>query len=143
MLTRVAQDAQRALLAVEHADGLLDDEAVAAAHRWLSELLGQDFDVDADGVPRLHRGTASGQIELSEHEPLMVAARNTLADPVTAEHLRRTRPRIKRLLGLLAHRSGAPKSRYIGSAKARLQAAWVAALVNLNPISRHLATQTA
>jgi hypothetical protein len=30
------------------------------------------------------------------------------------EHLRRTRPRIERLLGLLAVRYGARKSRYIG-----------------------------
>src|SRR5450755_2228567 len=57
MLTRVAQDAQRALLAVERVEGLLDDEVVAAAHKLLSELLGQDFDVDEGGVPRLHRGT--------------------------------------------------------------------------------------
>ena len=46
-------------------------------------------------------------------------------------------------VGLLAHRYGARKSRYIGSVKARLQAAWAATLVNLNPIARHLATQTA
>jgi hypothetical protein len=306
MLTRVAQDAQRVLLAVKQAEGLLEDEAVAAAHKLLSELLGQDFDVDDDDVPRLHRGTRPGriistvdpemrhgrkssqtrfdgyklsaaasntaaplilavhvtsagesdgpqakvlidsqpaqrrperilgdtaygngvvrselaergidvlapvpegmiaedllgkrefridvqagtvtcpaghtvaittskkgisranfrgancgdcplrprccptaprrQIRLSEHEPLMIAAREALADPMTAEHLRRTRPRIERLLGLLAHRYGARKSRYIGSAKAKLQAAWAAALVNLNPISRHLATETA
>ena len=61
--------------------------------------------------------------------------------PVRAEHLRRTRPRIERLLGLLAHRYSARKSRYIGRRKARLQAAWTAALVNLNPIGRHLNTQ--
>jgi Transposase DDE domain/Transposase domain (DUF772) len=303
MLTRVAQDAQRALLAVSLAEGLLDDEAVAAAHALLSELVGQDFDVDDDGVPRLHRGTRSGriistvdpemrhgrkssesrfdgyklsaaasntteplilavhvapgcesdgphakilideqpvqhrperilgdtaygngvvrselaergidvlapvpegsvvegllgkrefridlsagtvtcpaaqtvaittstkgvksanfrgaacgacplrprccpnaprrQIRLSEHESLMIAAREALADPATADHLRRTRPRIERLLGLLAHRYGARKSRYIGSQKAGLQAAWAAALVNLNPIGRRLAT---
>ena len=36
------------------------------------------------------------------------------------------------------------ENRYIGSAaKPRLQAAWAAALVNLNPIARHLAAQTA
>ena len=46
---------------------------------------------------------------------------------------------IERLLGLLAHRYGARKSRYIGTRKARLQAAWTAALVNLNPIGQHLA----
>lgn len=73
----------------------------------------------------------------------MIAARQALHDRATAEHLRRTRPRIERLLGLLAHRYGARKSRYIGRAKARLQAAWAAALVNLNPIARRLATATA
>src|SRR3954451_1676238 len=35
MLTRVAQDAERALQAIEQADGLLDDEAVKAAHDLL------------------------------------------------------------------------------------------------------------
>ena len=73
----------------------------------------------------------------------MIAARLALQDPATAEHLRRTRPRIERLLGLLAVRYGARKSRYIGRAKALLQAAWAAALVNLNPIARHLATTSA
>ncbi len=68
----------------------------------------------------------------------MIAARQALDDPHTVEHLRRTRPRIERLLGLLAHRYKARKARYLGAAKARLQAAWTAALVNLNPISRHL-----
>jgi len=302
MLTRVAQDAQRALLAVKQTDGLLDDESVKSAYELLAELIGQDFDVDPDGVPRLHRGTRSGriistidpemqhgrkssqsrfdgyklsaavsntseplimavhvapggesdgpqakhlidaqpaeqrpdrilgdtaygngvvrselaernievlapvpdgavvegrvgkrdfridpeagtvscpaghtatittskkgvrtarisrkvcggcplkdqccpgrpsrQIALGEHEELMIAARHALADPDTAAHLRHTRPRIERLLGLLAHRYGARKSRYIGSEKARLQASWAAALVNLNPIGRQLA----
>jgi Transposase DDE domain/Transposase domain (DUF772) len=306
MLTRVAQDAERALRAVEQAQGLRGDEAVQAAHGLLRELIGQDFDVGDDGVPRLYRGTrpdriistvdsemrhgrkssqtrfdgyklsaaatntaeplitavhvapagetdgpqakhlidaqperqrpervlgdtaygngpvraelaerdvdvlapvpegkivegrlgkhdfqidldadtvtcpaghtvaistsATGfrganftraacagcplksaccpgrgrrQINLVEHEDLLLAARRALADHDTAEHLRRTRPRIERLLGLLTHRYGARKSRYIGSAKARLQAAWAAALVNLNPIARHLNAQAA
>jgi transposase len=306
MLTRVARDAERALRAVEQADGLLGDETVEAAHGLLRELIGQDFDIDDEGVPRLHRGTASGriistvdtemrhgrkssqsrfdgyklsaaatntaeplitavdvapagetdgpqakhlvdaqpehrrpqrvlgdtaygngpvraelaerdvdvlapvpegkivegrlgkhdfeidldggtvtcpagqtvqigtsksgsrganftrgmcgscplkaaccpgrarrQVNLSEHEDLLLAARQALADPDTAEHLRRTRPRIERLLGLLAGRYGARKSRYIGRAKARLQAAWAAALVNLNPIGRRLAAHSA
>jgi transposase len=304
MLTRVAEDAERALQAIERADGLLVDEAVGDAHGLLRDLLGQDFDVDEDGVPRLYRGTRSDrvistvdpemrhgrkssqqrfdgyklaaaatnsevplitavdvtpagqtdgpqakhlidaqpqarrpkrvlgdtaygngpvraelaergvdvlaevpegkivegrlgkrdfqidlqtgtvtcpaghtvpvstsktgyrganftrdmcqgcplkaaccpgrarrQINLMQHEDLLIAARQALADPDTAEHLRRTRPRIERLLGLLAVRYGARKSRYIGRAKARLQAAWAAALVNLNPIGRHLAAQ--
>lgn len=307
MLIRVAQDAERALRAVEQAEGLLGDERVADAHRLLRELVGQDFDIDTDGVPRLHRGTRADRIistvdtemrhgrkshsqrfdgfklsaaatntpvalitavdvvaaseqdgpqakrlvdaqpaerrpgrvlgdtaygtgpvraELAERhvevlapvpetpvkegrlgkrdfaidldagavtcpagqtatirtepsgqhrasfakaacdacllrercvspargnrqiliapeERLLIAARQALDDPVAAEHLRRTRPRIERLLGLLAHRYGARKTRYIGTAKARLQAAWAAALVNLNPIARHLAAQTA
>jgi Transposase DDE domain/Transposase domain (DUF772) len=304
MLTRVARDAERALQAVEHADELLGDERVGDAHRLLRELIGQDFDIDDDGVPRLYRGTRadrvistvdpemrhgrksqhqrfdgyklsatatntseplitavevapgceqdgpqaaplvdaqpadrrperllgdsaygtgpvradmacrgvevlapvpeapvaegrlakrdfhidlqagtvtcpaghvapigsapSGQrraifaravcracplrdrclgpktahktLILAADEELLIAARQALDNPATAEHLRRTRPRIERLLGLLAHRYGARKSRYIGRAKARLQAAWAAALVNLNPIARRLAT---
>jgi len=58
MLTRVAEDAERALRAVERAPELLGEEAVEAAHRLLRELIGQDFDIDDDGVPRLHRGPA-------------------------------------------------------------------------------------
>ena len=60
MLTRVAQDAERALAAVEQADGLLDDEVVKAAHELLRELIGQDFDIDQDGVPRLASRDAVG-----------------------------------------------------------------------------------
>ena len=307
MLTRVAQDAERALRAVERAEGLLDVECVGEAHRLLRELVGQDFDVDEDGVPRIHRGTRADriistvdtemrhgrksqhqrfdgyklsaavtntpeplitavevapaseqdgpqakelvdaqieqrrpermlgdsaygtgpvraemaerdvevlapvpagttkpgrlakrdflidteaglvscpagqtapirtepsgkrrasfakatcdrcplrercvapargtrQVPIAPDEELLIAARQALDDPVTAEHLRRTRPRIERLLGLLAHRYGARKSRYFGRAKASLQAAWAAALVNLNPIARHLTAHTA
>jgi hypothetical protein len=307
MLTGVAQDAERALRAVEQADGLLADEQIADAHALLRELIGQDFDVDDDGIPRLHRGTRadriistvdvemrhgrksqhqrfdgyklsatatntsqplitsvevapaseqdgpqagplidaqpearrpqrlvgdaaygigpvradmaerevqvlapvpeapvkedrlakrdfhidlvagivtcpagqtaqvrtepSGQrrasfakqacdrcplrarcvapgrgrrsILVAAHEELLIAARQALDDPATAEHLRRTRPRIERLLGLLAHRYGARKSRYLGRAKATLQAAWAAALVNLNPIAKRLTATSA
>jgi transposase len=306
MLTRVAEDAERALRAVERVDGLLGDEKVADAHRLLRELIGQDFDVD-DGIPRLHRGTRADRIistvdpqmrhgRKSQHqrfdgyklsaaatnsqtplitaidvapaseqdgaqagplvdaqplsrrprrllgdtaygsgpvradlaaldvevlaplpeapvkdgrlakrdfkidlhagtvicpageiaairtepsgqrrarfaksacdvcalrdrcvapargdrqiliapdeEPLL-AARQALEDPATAEHLRRTRPRIERLFSLLAVRYRARKSRYFGRAKARLQAARAAALVNLNPIARQPAAQAA
>ena len=305
MLTRVAEDAERALRAVERADGLLAEDAVREAHSLLRELVGQDFDVDATGVPRLHRGTrqdriistvdpemrhgrksrhqrfdgyklsaaatnateplitavevapASEQdgpqakrlidaqpaerrperllgdtaygnsdtleeleqrdvgvlappatsrngsgfhkeefevdlvagtvtcpagkvarisepdrrgerranfrrsdcgacplkqrctasdrrsIQIGRREDLLQAARLALEDPDTAEHLRRTRPRIERLLGLLAHRYGARKTRYIGAAKARMQALWTAALVNLNPIGHRLVAQRA
>ncbi|HET8593279.1 MAG TPA: transposase [Solirubrobacterales bacterium] len=307
MLTRVAQDAERALRAVEEAPELFEEEAVKQAHALLRELLGQDFDAGEDGVPRLHRGTRSGRIlsvhdpemrhgrksqsqrfdgyklsatatnsetplitsvsvapaseqdgaqakplideqperlrpgrilgdtaygtgpvraELSEREievlapvpeapargdripkrefaidldvgavtcptgqvapirtepsgrrrasfakaacdrcPLrprcvqsgrgvrqiaiapeeehLIAARAALADPSTAEHLRRSRPRIERQLGLAAHRYGARKGRYFGRAKSVLQAAWAAALVNLNPVGAALRAETA
>jgi hypothetical protein len=83
------------------------------------------------------------QILLAPEEDLLIAARQALNDPLNAEHLRRSRPRIERLLGLLAHRYGARKSRYIGTTKTRLQATWAAALVNLNPIAHHLAANTA
>src|SRR5512142_750899 len=53
---RWRQDAERALEGVEQAEGLLDDEQVQAAHALLRDLIGQDFDIDQDGVPRLHRG---------------------------------------------------------------------------------------
>ena len=302
MLTRVAQDAERALRAVEQAEGLLRDETVKDPHDLLRELIGQDFDIDDDGIPRLHRGTRSGrilsvhdremrhgrksssqrfngfklhaaatnsntplitaidvtagseqdgpqakelvdqqpaqrkpqrivgdtaygngpvrqelaerqvevlapvpeapaeedrllkrdfrvdldagtvtcpagqvaqittarsgerwasfskpvceacplrarcvgpvkrrrQIRIAPEEDLLIAARRALDDPATAEHLRRTRPRIERLLSLLAHRYGARKSRYRGTRKALMQAAWTAALVNLNPIGARL-----
>jgi hypothetical protein len=87
--------------------------------------------------------TTHKNLRLAPDEALLQAARKALADPATSEHLRRTRPRIERLLSLLASRYGARKSRYIGAAKARLQAAWAAALVNLNPIAHHLSAQTA
>jgi transposase len=302
MLTRVAQDAERALRAVERAPELVEAERVGQAHRVLRELVGQDFDVDDDGVPRLHRGTrpdrilslvdpemrhgrksqhhrfdgyklavaatdsdeplicavevapanapdgaaaaalvdaqpftrrparvlgdtayglgpvraelarrdvdvlaplppgnarpgrlakhdfaidlSAGQVHcpaghvapirtepagarratftrvqcapcrlrdrcvgpahggrqilLAPDEALLQAARRALDDPATAERLRRRRPRIERLLGLLTGPYGARKSRYHGSRKAALQAAWAAALVNLNPIAHHL-----
>src|SRR5215210_4061910 len=70
MLTRVAQDAERALQAVEQADGLLAEEAVGDAQRLLRELIGQDFDVDDDGVPRLYRGTRADRI-ISTVDPEM------------------------------------------------------------------------
>ena len=82
------------------------------------------------------------KLEILPEEELLIAARATLSDPATAEQLRRTRPRIERLLGLLANRYHARQTRYIGSDKSRLQAAWTAAVVNLNPISHRLSAET-
>ncbi|MGH2837590.1 MAG: transposase [Thermoleophilaceae bacterium] len=83
------------------------------------------------------------QVLIAPEEELLIAACQALDDPATAEHLRRTRPRIERLLGLAAHRYGARKARYLGRRKAEMQAAWAAALVNLNPIGHALRAQTA
>ena len=66
MLTRVAKDAQRALLAVEQADGLLDNEPVKAAWELLGELIGQDFDVDQDGVPTVASRNEAGADHLDD-----------------------------------------------------------------------------
>ena len=63
--------------------------------------------------------------------------------PVQLDHLKRTRPRIERLLGLIVHRYHARKSRYRGARKATLQAVWTAVLVNLHPIGTALRAQTA
>jgi transposase len=77
-------------------------------------------------------------IRLRRREDLLQAGREALNDPPTIERLRRTRPLIERLLGLLVHRYHARKSRYRGKRKARLQAAWTAVLVNLHPIEAAL-----
>lgn len=79
------------------------------------------------------------QIRIGPREDLLIGARAALAEPHNAERLRRARPRIERLLSLLVHRYRARKSRYFGRRKALLQAAWSAALVNLNPIAAALA----
>ena len=92
MLTRVAQDAELALRAVERADGLLDQAPVAAAHRLLRDLLGQDFEIGDHGVPRLHRGTAAGRIistvdETSKQFHVLVLKTN-MAIPYTSVFIR-------------------------------------------------------
>jgi hypothetical protein len=43
-------------------------------------------------------------VVLARREDLLLAARQAVDDDQTAEHLRRTRPVIERLLGVLAHR---------------------------------------
>ncbi|HET6689708.1 MAG TPA: transposase, partial [Miltoncostaeaceae bacterium] len=62
MLTRVAQDARRALAAVEAEPELAGAPAIAEARAVLGELAGQDFEIDSDDVPRLRRGVAQGRI---------------------------------------------------------------------------------
>lgn len=100
---------------------------------------------DCEPCPLRARCSPGGRRELriSRREDLRQAARRELADPAQREHLKRTRPRIERLLGLIAYRYHARKSRYRGTRKTTLQAARTAVLVNLHPIGTALRAQTA
>lgn len=69
-VTSTDADAERALQAVECGPELLAVDAVKKAHALLRELVGQDFDIDEDRVPRLHRGTRSDRI-LTVHDTAM------------------------------------------------------------------------
>jgi transposase len=92
--------------------------------------------------PRCAPGGRGRKLEIRRREDLLQTGREALKDPPAREHLRRTRPLIERLLGLLAHRYHARKSRYQGQRKARFQAAWTAVLVNLHPIEATLTAST-
>lgn len=99
-----------------------------------------------NACPLVGRCAPSGrgrQIMINRREDLLIAGRQALDDPPTRERLRRTRPRIERLLGLLANAYNARKSRYRGKHKALLQASFAAALVNLNPIGAILRARSA
>ena len=100
---------------------------------------------DCEPCPLRARCSPGGRraIRISRREDLRQAALRQLADPAEREHLKRTRPRIERLLGLIAYRYHARKSRYRGTRKTALQAAWTAVLVNLHPpIGTALRAQT-
>ena len=62
MLTRVAEDAGARCRPSNRRRGCLVRRLSTGAHRLLRELIGQDFDIDDDGVPRLHRGTRADRI---------------------------------------------------------------------------------
>ena len=99
-----------------------------------------------NACPVLERCAPSGggrQVRVNRREDLLIAGRQALDDPAAREHLRRTRPRIERLLGLLVNAYHARKSRYRGMRKASLQASFAAVLVNLNPIGAILRAQSA
>jgi transposase len=81
-------------------------------------------------------------IRINRREDLRQAAQRELADPAELAHLKQTRPRIERLLGLIVYRYHARTSRYTGARKTELQAAWTATLVNLHPIGTALRAQT-
>jgi transposase len=99
---------------------------------------------DCQPCPIRERCSPSGSrnIRINRREDLRQAAMRELADPTELAHLKQTRPRIERLLGLIVHRYHARKTRYYGARKATLQAVWTAVLVNLHPIATALRAQT-
>ncbi len=100
---------------------------------------------DCEPCPLRPRCAPGGRrdIRISRREDLRQAALAVLADPAESDHLTRTRLLIERLLALIAYRYHGRKSRYRGTRKSTLQAAWTAVLVNLHPISSALNAQTA
>ncbi len=100
---------------------------------------------DCEPCPLRPRCAPGGrrEIRISRREDLRQAALQVLSDPAQRDHLKRTRPRIERLLGLVVYRYGGRKSRYLGTRKTALQAVWTAVLVNLHPIGAALEAQAA
>jgi transposase len=86
LLGEIARDAERALRAVEQDDDLISREEIAAAAELLREIVGQEFEVEDDEVPRLRRGRRTRQI-LSAHDPEMRHGRKTAARPFTGYKL--------------------------------------------------------
>ena len=141
LLAEVARDAVRALRAVEEDEELASEAEIAEAAKLLREIVGQEFEVGDDEVPRSRRGRRTRQIG-SAADPEMRHGRQTAARPFTGykihaaaaaeapiltsitlspaterDHLTHTRPRIERLLGLIVHRYWGRKSRYLGARK--------------------------
>jgi transposase len=82
LLGEVAIDAARALRAVEEDDELIIDERIAAAARLLREIVGQEFELAEDELPRPRGGRRTRRI-LSAEDPEMRHARQTAARPFT------------------------------------------------------------
>src|SRR5512135_374402 len=86
LLIEVARDAARALQAVEGEDKLIAHERVGEAASLLREIIGQEFEVDDQDVPRA-RGTRRSRQILSAHDPEMRHARKTPGRPFTGYKL--------------------------------------------------------
>jgi transposase len=82
LLAEVARDAERALRAVGEDDELAADAAIAAAAKLLREIVGQEFELADDELPRPRNGRRSRQI-LSAEDPEMRHARSSAARPFT------------------------------------------------------------
>jgi transposase len=82
LLTEIAMDAARALHAVEACEELMAVVAVAEAAGLLREIVGQEFEVKDDEVPRVRRGRGVRQI-VSANDPEMRHGRKTPAKQFT------------------------------------------------------------
>jgi transposase len=110
-----------------------------------TERVARFFETDCEPCPLRDRCAPTGRrdIRISRREDLRQAALQALSDPAERDHLKRTRPRIERLLGLLVHRYRGRKNRYLGARKSTFQALWTAVLVNLHPIGAALQAEAA
>lgn len=86
LLAELAQDAERALRAVETDEQLIAAPAIAEAARLVRDIIGQEFEVADAEVPRLRGGRRVRQI-LSAHDPEMRHSRKTQARPFTGYKL--------------------------------------------------------
>src|SRR5919204_5009336 len=82
LLAEVARDAVRALRAVEEDEELASEAEIAEAAKLLREIVGQEFEVGDDEVPRSRRGRRTRQIG-SAADPEMRPGRQTAARPFT------------------------------------------------------------
>jgi hypothetical protein len=82
LLGEVALDATRALRVVEEDDELIEDERVAAAARLLREIVGQEFVLADNELPRPRGGRRSRQI-VSAEDAEMRHGRQAAARPYT------------------------------------------------------------
>jgi transposase len=85
LLAEVATDAARALRAVEADAELMAADEIAEAARVLGEIIGQEFDIAKDEVPRVRRGRRRHIV--SAHDPEMRHARKTPAQQFTGYKL--------------------------------------------------------
>jgi hypothetical protein len=86
LLVEVAMDAARALQAVESDPELMAAGQLAEAATLLREIIGQEFEVADDDVPRVRRGRGVRQI-VSAHDPEMRHGRKTPAKRFTGYKL--------------------------------------------------------
>jgi Transposase domain (DUF772)/Transposase DDE domain len=82
----VATDAERCLRAVEADDELIGAEEIAEAARLLREIVGQEFELSDEEVPRVRGGRRKRQI-VSAHDPEMRHGRKTPARRFTGYKL--------------------------------------------------------